>query len=145
MRDLFDQILDSSSIDELEDIVTEVERRLPPQKRIAASGHWLCVVLAEVAEMLDLGRLISESMDALMPHLRSRLEDEVGKALAVFITRAVQTVVSKQLSMAATQLSPFGHLQLCLCILAILFCPDPDHCPAADKLETPIVNALVRS
>lgn len=107
------------------------------EKHSDKPAHWLCELLADVADAIDPSVATAQMQRALEQLL---ISDGLHRVIAALISKALE----KTLKAAATQLMPHQYA-LALRVLGILLCPDVDNCPAGDRLANPVLEAIADS
>lgn len=137
-RDLADEFLSVAEAGDVVEALSGVAGRLieDPATRVGSGSHWLCELVADVADGVDPGTVADEVGDAIADAL-------VAGGLPWVAAHMVGNGIAEATEQVLTPLLPQEPLVLALRTLGLMICPDPDRCPASERLALPIAESAL--
>jgi len=139
---LGDACIAENFVDAIQDLADQVKREPSISAKLAVDSHWLCIALADLADALDPALALDTLLTATFDEIGRALASKVGPFAAAIITQGLKRTVIDLLAPLTTNILPGGQLVLSLRVLAILVCPDPDSCPAGERLSKPVIGVV---
>jgi len=98
--------------------------------------HWLCTLLADVADALDPSAIAAATGDVFSDALvRAGAPQWVASIAGWGVAKASEEALSSML--------PGGQLVLGLRVLGMAVCPQPSSCPAQSRLSVPLLKVVI--
>lgn len=118
------------------DLAVELQKESAKHSSRSKRKHWLCELLAELANVIDPGVIASAVGGAF--------EVALGDAGApLWVAQIAGRGISKAAETALLHIVPGSQLCLGLRALSLMVCPNPEVCPTQPELAATLVKSVI--